>query len=179
MRKSRELSRKGDNCKRSTENGKQKVVLVGANNLKISATCFNDPSFDRKDKSVKGWTPTLDNIKMLAEMIRQQHDQGARDFVFDFFGNIGLRYEQFDGTMSLSFKSEGRFHLGGKAVVCPADLFKRMVDSMASVFTALNETPCVIIPPMPRWIFEQCCSDPGHCTDAGTGTNSRNCSQIS
>jgi hypothetical protein len=87
--------------------------------------------------------------------------------VFDIFGNIGLRYEQYDGTTSLPFKSQGKFHLGGKVVVCLADLFKRTIESMAPIFVALNDTLSVIIPPMPRWIFERCFNDPGHCTNFG------------
>jgi hypothetical protein len=40
---------------------------------------------------------------------------------------------------------------------------------MAPIIEALNDTPSVIIPPMPRWIFERCCNDPGHCTNFGQG----------
>jgi hypothetical protein len=80
-------------------------------------------------------------------MIRQQHELGAKAFVFDLFGNIGLRYEQYDGTTSLPFRSQGKFRLGGKVVECSADLFKRTIESMAPIFVALKETPCVIIPP--------------------------------
>jgi hypothetical protein len=100
-------------------------------------------------------------------MIRQQHEHGAKAFVLDIFGNIGLRYEQYDGTTSLPFKSQGKFHLGRKVVVCPADLFKRTIESMAPIFVALKDTPSVIIPPMPRFIFGSCCNDPGHCTNFG------------
>jgi hypothetical protein len=53
-------------------------------------------------------------------------------------------------------------------VVCPVDLFKRTVKSLAPIFVALKETPLVIIPPMPRWIFERCCYDHGHCTNLGS-----------
>jgi hypothetical protein len=98
-------------------------------------------------------------------MIRQQQELGAKAFLFEIFSNIGLRNEQYDGTTSLPFKSQGKFHLGGKVVVCPAE--KRTIESIAPIFVALNDTPSVIIPPMPRWIFERCCNDPGHCTNFG------------
>jgi hypothetical protein len=120
------------------------VVLIGASNLNRSLASFSDPSLDFSNKSVAGWTPTPENIRSLSDMIRQQQEHGAKAFVFDMFGNIGLRYEQYDGTTSLPFKSQGKFHLGGKVVVCPADLFKRTIESMAPIFVALKDTPSVI-----------------------------------
>jgi hypothetical protein len=47
-------------------------------------------------------------------------------------------------------------------------LFKKTIDTLAPIFGALKDTPSVIIPPMPRWIFERCCDDPGHCTNFGS-----------
>jgi hypothetical protein len=94
--------------------GMQKVVLVGASNLNRSQSSFVDPSLVFSNKSVAGWTPVPENIRSLSDMIRQQQEQGAKAFVLNIFGNIGVRYEQYDSTTSLPFKSQGKFHLGGK-----------------------------------------------------------------
>ncbi len=51
-------------------------------------------------------------------------------YVFDLLGNSSVCFEQFDGTTSLPFKSNGRFHLGGKVTVTPADVFKKVVDNV-------------------------------------------------
>jgi hypothetical protein len=107
------------------------VVLAGASGLKRSPAHFNDLSFEYTEKSVAGWTPTPGNINELAEMIRLMCDQGTMAFVFNIFGNIGLRYEQFDAITALPFKSQGCFHLGGKIVTCPADLFRKTIESTA------------------------------------------------
>jgi hypothetical protein len=66
-------------------------------------------------------------------------------FVFELFGNSSVRYEQFDGTTALPFKSNGRFHLGGKVVVTPTDVFKKLVDNVIPVFKAKGNKPCVIL----------------------------------
>ncbi len=144
------------------------MILIGASNLGRSAASFSDPSLTFTNKSIAGWTPTLENIKQLSDTIGQQLESGASAFILDLLGNIGTRYEQYDGTTSLPFKSQGKFHLAGKVVVCPVDLFKRTIDTMAPIFGALKETPSVIIPPMLRWIFERCCDDSGHCTNFGS-----------
>jgi hypothetical protein len=120
-----------DNSHPESENCKQRVVLIGARNLKRSTASFTDPSLEYIDKSMAGWTPTPYNIKKLSELIQQQCDDGARAFIFYLLGKTGLMYEQFDGTTSVPFRSGGRYHLGGKAIVCPAELFKRTVDSIS------------------------------------------------
>jgi hypothetical protein len=39
--------------------------------------------------------------------------------LFYLLGKRLIRFEQFDGTTLLPFKSNGRFHVGGKVVVTP------------------------------------------------------------
>jgi hypothetical protein len=51
-------------------------------------------------------------------------------FVFDLLGNGSVRFEQFDGTTSLPFKSNGKFNLAGKVVVTPPEIFKKVVENI-------------------------------------------------
>jgi hypothetical protein len=90
----------------------------------------------------------------------------ASAFVFDILGNSVVRFEQFDGTTSLPFKSNGNFHLGGDVVVSSPEIFKKLVDSVTPIFKAKGDRPCVIVPPLPRFLFARCCNDAGHCTNA-------------
>jgi hypothetical protein len=87
-------------------------------------------------------------------------------YVFDLLGNSSVWFEQFDGTTSLPFKSNGRFHLGGKVTVTPPDVFRKLVDNVIPILKAKGNKPCVIIPPVPRCLFSRCCSDTSHCTNA-------------
>jgi hypothetical protein len=69
--------------------------------------------------------PTPENIAAVQNTVRAHVAQQANAFVFDLLGNSSVRFEQFDGSTSLPFKSQGRFHLGGKVVVSPPDIFKK------------------------------------------------------
>ncbi len=51
--------------------------------------------------------------------------------VIDFF-NV----RTIDGSTSLPFRSQGRFHLGGKLVVCLPDLLKKTIDSVFTILKA-------------------------------------------
>ncbi len=96
----------------------------------------------------------------------EERSSTVAGYVFDLLGNSSVRFEQFDGTTSLPFKSNGRFHLGGKVMVTPPDVFRKLVDNVIPILKAKGNKPCVIIPPIPRCLFSRCCSDTSHCTNA-------------
>jgi hypothetical protein len=148
-----------------SENTGQKVTLVGASNLGQSLPHFIDQHLDFVGITVPGWTPSRENIKnMMASVEEKAADSVA--FVFDLFGNSSVRFEQFDRTSSLPFKSNGKFHLAGKTVVTSSEIFKKTVENTIPIIKAAGNKPCVIIPPLPRYLFSRCCSDKNHCTNA-------------
>ncbi len=90
---------------------------------------------------------------------------GSAAFVFDILGNSAIRFEQFDGTTALTFKSNGRYHLGGRIVSTPIATFKKVVEHVLSIFKAKGQNASIIIPPLARYIFSRCCNDESHSTN--------------
>jgi hypothetical protein len=76
-----------------------------------------------------------------------------------------IYFEQFDGTSSLPFFSNGKHHLGGKVLTTPPEAFKKLVENVIPVIKEKGNKPCVILPPLPRYLFASCCNDTGHCTN--------------
>jgi hypothetical protein len=99
-----------DESKKESENILQKVILVGASNLRNSRPHFDSASTRTIDVTVPGWIATPDNISSMCKDTAAMASQ-ASAFVFDILGNSVVRFEQFDGTTSLPFKSNGIFHL--------------------------------------------------------------------
>ncbi len=149
-----------------SENRVQKVVLFGASNLKYSVASFKDSSFSYVDNTTPGWTPTPEKISESLERVRAHATEGACAFVFDLFGNISVRYEQFDGSTSLPFKSHGKFHFGGNVAVCSSEHLQKTVTAILPILLEKGDAPCVIVPPIPRYLFARCCNDANHCTNA-------------
>ncbi len=85
--------------------------------------------------------------------------------MFDIFGNTSVRFEQFDGSTALPYKSDGRFHLGRKTVTSSPETFLKTVEAIMPILRATNGKPVVIIPPLPRYLFARCCDNAGHCTN--------------
>jgi hypothetical protein len=152
----------------------QRVVVAGASNLKYSVAYFSDPDLEFIDLSSPGWVPTPRNVTILKESVLKQKSQNVTAFVFDLFGNTSVRFEQFDGSTALPFKSHGKYHLGGDVVVSPQDVFKKTVEAILPILLAKGDTPCVLIPPIPRYLLSRCCDDIGHCTDAKKDTYQEN-----
>jgi hypothetical protein len=148
------------------ETNVQKVVVAGASNLKYSAAYFSDPDFESIDMSTPGWFPTSGNIADLKEKVAQHRSQNVTGFVFDLFGNTSVRFEQVDGSTALPFRSSGGYHLGGDVVVSPPPVFQKTVEAILPILSAKGNKPCVLIPPIPRYLFSRCCDDKGHCTNA-------------
>jgi hypothetical protein len=107
------------NSRLSSEPLEQTVVLAGASNLKYSAKHFDCNGLNIVDISCPGWTANADNSSKLASTVSDHVSRGTAAFVFDLFGNTSIRYEQFDGSTSLTFQSQGKFHLSGRVVISP------------------------------------------------------------
>ncbi len=116
------LVRADETLKQSEKQGNT-VTLVGASNLGHSIAHFSDPSLAFVGITVAGWTPCPENVKKMASTVEEKAKSSAA-FVFDLLGNSSVRFEQFDGTTSLPFKSNCKYHLAGKVVTTPPDFQK-------------------------------------------------------
>jgi hypothetical protein len=107
-----------------SETPEQKVILVGASNMNRASQFFADCEFIIENHSVPGWTPTAENVKKMSDLVEDKAKGGAA-FAFDILSNSAVRYEQFDGTTALPFKSSGRYHLGGGGLSPPQLLLSK------------------------------------------------------
>jgi lysophospholipase L1-like esterase len=154
------------NIGHDAETGLQRVVIAGASNLKHSVAYFCDPDLEFLDLSSPEWVPTTGNVLDLKEKILFHKSRKVSAFVFDLFGNSSVRFEQFDGSTALPFKSHRKYHLGGDVLVTPQNVFKKTVENIMPILSAKGDIPCVLVPPIPRYLFSRCCDDIGHCTNA-------------
>ncbi len=138
-------------------------MLVGASNLNHSVKFFETHGMSVADATQPGWVASAENVKRLAGEVEAEAPATAA-FVFDLLGSV--RFEQYDGTTALPFKSNGKFHLGGKIVTTPPAVFRQIIDSVMPIIKAKGAKLAVIIPPLPRYLFTRCCSDADHCTNA-------------
>jgi hypothetical protein len=101
----------------------------------------------------------------MTEIVEKEAECSAA-FVFDIHGNSAIRFEQFDGTTALPFKSNGRYHLGGRIVYTPIATFRKVIEHVLPIFKAKGQNASIIVPPLIRYIYSRCCNDASHCTNA-------------
>jgi hypothetical protein len=103
-----------------TDTGAQKVILLGASNLNSCVERFKKLGYGVVDLTAPGWIASPENISTLTEKLNGITCCSNDKIVLDLYGNLSYRFEQFDGTLSLPYKSGGKYHLAGNVVVCPA-----------------------------------------------------------
>jgi hypothetical protein len=82
--------------------------------------------------------------------------------VKDLCGNLAYRFKQFDGLMSLPYKSNGKYHLAGKIAACPLTTCKKTIESTAGLLVNKKLPTCIVIPPLPWYLFTGCCPQTDH-----------------
>jgi hypothetical protein len=158
------LVRADESLKQSEKHGNT-VILVGASNLGHSTAHFSDPDMNFVGVTSAGWTPCPENVRKMVSTVEEKSKTSAA-FVFDLLGNRSVRFEQFDGTTALPYKSNGKYHLAGKVVVTPTKIFRKVVQAITPIIHAKGNKPCIVLPLLPRYLFARCCNDSSHCTNA-------------
>jgi hypothetical protein len=117
------------------------------------------------DLTQPGWLATEENINILISKMSELKIDPDFSVVLDLFSNCSHRYENFDGTQSLPFKEAGKYHMAGPVVPCADHTFKRIVKMLSPVLLSAQNAKKIVIPPLPWYVFNPCCSGKNHCTN--------------
>jgi hypothetical protein len=143
----------------------QHIVCIGSSIVKQLIPFLQALGYKVTDLSRPGWLATEDNIKTLIDTMSTLNIEPGIGIVLDLFGNCSFRYENFDGTQSLPFKEGGKFHMAGPVVTCNDDIFRRITRTLAPVLLSAQKEIKIVIPPLPRYIFDSCCGNTTHCSN--------------
>jgi hypothetical protein len=146
---------------------RKKIMLVGASNLKKVAAHLESQGFEVADLCTPGWSVTPGAVAELVSAIKQIGNSDDCVLVLDLYGNNMYRYKECDGTASKPYKQGGGYHMAGEVVVCEPDICKNLVEMTVPIFECLPGNLKIVIPPMPRYLFDACCQQEGHCTNVG------------
>ncbi len=81
--------------------------------MRSDVTELEKNGFHIVDRTVPGWDLNPANLAKLSELIAtaEPHDV----VITDLLGNVTHRYAQVDGTLTMPFKSDGKYHYEGVA----------------------------------------------------------------
>jgi hypothetical protein len=143
------------------------LVCIGSSIMRQLVPFLQAAGYSITDLSVPGWLATEDNIQLLIKKMSELQLEPGTSFavILDLFSNCSHRYLQFDGTQSLPHKEGGRYHMAGPVVPCNEDTFKKIIRSLGPVLLAAQPAKKIIIPPLPRYLFNTCCATQTHCSN--------------
>ena len=141
------------------------LVVVGASHMKRIVPLLTAAGFTVTDMSQSGWVASAENIdKLVADLSKLAI---PTDFVaiFDLLGNASFRFKQYDGSQSLPYKTNHGYHLAGDVEVVNDSTYESLINSLLPIFRSCQNNLKVIVPPLPRFLFNGCCNDKSHCAN--------------
>jgi hypothetical protein len=143
----------------------EKVILLGASNLGRCAARLRALGNTVIDLTQPGWIASKANVDMLLGELDKIPCNERTILVYDLSGNSTLRFEQFDGSLSMPFNSSGKYHMAGNIVVSPLQVFRKIFQNTSALLVRHKTARSIIIPPLPRYLFTGCCMKPDHSTN--------------
>jgi hypothetical protein len=161
------MEQAGQQCNVEQMDINEKVVLIGASHSRRLCTELASRGLECIDICIPGWTPTPENIELIEKKISEVGIDSGCVAIIDVLSNIVYRYEQYDGTLSLPYKTEGKYHMGGKVSTCTKENIIHTLGTAKGILSHFSGKK-IILPPIPRYLFTPCCPAKGHCVGTGT-----------
>jgi hypothetical protein len=117
------------------------------------------------DLTIPGWIATKENIDSLVTRMSELKNLGNFAVIMDLHSNSTFRFSYFDGTQ---VKEGKKYHFPGEILPVSDDLFKKINDSLKTILLSAQDHIKIIIPPLPRYVFDRCCTNTTHCKNFGT-----------
>jgi hypothetical protein len=141
------------------------IVIIGASNMKRLVPLLLESGYTVTDLTRPSWIATPDNVARITELINTMDLSPGYTLIMELFGNSTFRYEQFDGTMALPFKTGNVYHMEGRIGVCEEDAFVRLVNNLDALLNVGKPDIKLFVPPLPRYLFTGCCNHKNHSTN--------------
>ena len=122
------------------------------------------------DLSVPGWVASKENIKKVADELKDLGLAGDDCVVVDLWSNSTYLGSDENGYPIRPTKSatDGRYHVVGDLQVAHKGVFQRIYLDCMPIFDSVNQAQVIVVLPFPRYIAGKCCSNDDHMTNFGT-----------
>ncbi len=101
------------------------------------------PVFEAVDLTIPGWVASPKNVKRIVDSLNKMESSKGLMFVIEAFSNSTYRFEQFDGSTSLPYKSGGRCYLAGNVTVSSPSVFQKLITAIVPNLVAKKmQTAC-------------------------------------
>jgi hypothetical protein len=118
------------------------------------------------DSTVPGFRITdslvADMVADLAERV-EGLDPGKTTVCIQLLDNVSFECRLPNGDRVLPRKgSDGKYHAEGELYVIGKDSLREYFMALQPIFKALKGYKCLVLTPLPRYLWNRCCSNPAH-----------------
>ncbi len=139
--------------------------VIGASHMKRIIPYLEAKGIKVIDMSRPGWVASAKNVTDLSEYLKSDPLPDKCVICLDVSSNSVYKFRQYDDSLSMPCKLNDKWHMMGDVVPVSdegvGDIFRKTMP----ILEALKGFEKIIIPPIPRYVFGGCCSDPTHCTN--------------
>jgi hypothetical protein len=143
------------------------VVIIGASHGKRLVQPFTDAGASVTLIETPGWRPTPVEVSDLAKKILEATSVLTDALLVlcpldnSYFQTMGP-----DGSITSHRRGEdGRYHVIGDLLCGPAEAAKKMFQQLTPLLKSFADLDKILLVPLPRYLWQPCCDDPGHCTN--------------
>jgi hypothetical protein len=154
---------------REYNDGNGRVVLVGASHM---CRLAEQLPAETVTLAVPGFKPTPENIPEIATKLRNLELGKSDSVVMDLLSNLVvmdlLSNLVFMGTseegnpIPATRGQDGKFHVEGSLTTAPPTALKKNLATCVQLLTEVSEANLILMGPIPRYVTEKCCGNPGH-----------------
>jgi hypothetical protein len=152
------------------EEERECVVLVRASHATRLIDHLESANLSVFDSTMPGFRITESSIaELAADMAERVSDLVPENavLVIQLLDNSVLECLTDQGDRVLPKRGwDGKFHAPGNLKVIGKDSLRDLFMNLQPVFKAVKNFSCLILSPLPRYLWHRCCDDPAHITNS-------------
>jgi hypothetical protein len=156
------LSRSSGSDSADLDIGTGRIFAIGGSHIKRLVGGLAGLSLEIIDLSKPGWKADLEPLAELSAKTKKYGLCDTDTVVIDMLSNSVICGTGTRGKPAEQFKSDSKWHVPGSLCFEPKSVLKAVLaEAKEKIFTGISPR-LVCVGPLPRYILEKCCSDPGH-----------------
>jgi hypothetical protein len=142
------------------------ILLAGSSHTSRLIDPLESAHLTVVDSTVPGFRITESSVSTMASDIEEklrELDPANTVVLVQLLNNSIYQCKHSNGDRTLPKRGrDGNYHAEGELSVVNRDTLRELFSSLQPVFKAAKSFQCILLSPLPRYLWSRCCEDPAH-----------------
>jgi hypothetical protein len=142
------------------------ILLAGSSHSSRLIDPLESAHLTVVDSTVPGFRITESSVSAMASDMEEklsELDPANTVVLVQLLDNSVYQCKHSNGDRSLPKRGrDGNYHAEGELSVVNRDTLRELFSSLQPVFSAAKNFKCILLSPLPRYLWNRCCGDPAH-----------------